>query len=74
MFTSRFVRPSEWAELQLPQFERDRSGYSRWSDELGIALRELFCLGRTLHDFAKVSMSVKDSKLCLSWLFAEPNL
>ncbi|KAI5349826.1 hypothetical protein L3X38_002715 [Prunus dulcis] len=28
MFTSRFVRPFEWAELQLPQFERDRSGYA----------------------------------------------
>ncbi|KAI5343622.1 hypothetical protein L3X38_011498 [Prunus dulcis] len=49
----------EWAELQLLQFEGDRSGYSRGFDGLGIALRALFCLSRTLHGFAEVSTFVK---------------
>ncbi|KAI5311982.1 hypothetical protein L3X38_041155 [Prunus dulcis] len=73
MFTSRFVRPFEWAELQLLQFEEGRSGYSRGFDGLGIAIRALFCLSRTLHEFAEVSTFVKTQTL-LVLAFAEPNL
>ncbi|KAI5311978.1 hypothetical protein L3X38_041151 [Prunus dulcis] len=73
MFTSRFVRPFEWVELQLLQFEGGRSGYSRGFDRLGIALRALFCLSRTLHEFAEVSKFVKTQTL-LVLAFAEPNL
>ncbi|KAI5323790.1 hypothetical protein L3X38_032862 [Prunus dulcis] len=63
----------EWAELQFLQFEGGRSGCSRGLDELGIALRALFCLSRTLHEFAEVSTSVKTQTL-LVLAFAEPNL
>ncbi|KAI5329633.1 hypothetical protein L3X38_029030 [Prunus dulcis] len=63
----------EWAELQLLQFEGDRSGYSRGFDGLEIALRVLFCLSRTLHGFAEVSTFVKTQTL-LVLAFAEPNL
>ncbi|KAI5334580.1 hypothetical protein L3X38_024713 [Prunus dulcis] len=35
--------------------------YSRWSVELGIALRELFCLSRALPEFSGVSTFVKTS-------------
>ncbi|KAI5321897.1 hypothetical protein L3X38_030969 [Prunus dulcis] len=63
----------EWATLQLLQFEGGRSGCSRGFDELGIALRALFCLSRTLHEFAEVSTSVKTQTL-LVLAFAEPNL
>ncbi|KAI5317744.1 hypothetical protein L3X38_037451 [Prunus dulcis] len=63
----------EWAELQLLQFEGDRSGYSRGFDGLEIALRALFCLSRTLHGFAEVSTFVKTQTL-LVLAFAEPNL
>ncbi|KAI5312957.1 hypothetical protein L3X38_042131 [Prunus dulcis] len=72
-FSSRFVRPFEWAELQLLLLGRDRRGYSRWSDELGIALRELFCLNRALPEFSGVSTFVKTQTL-LVLAFAEPNL
>ncbi|KAI5342198.1 hypothetical protein L3X38_010073 [Prunus dulcis] len=70
MLSSRFVRPFEWAELQLLLLERDRSGYSRWSDEL---LRELFCLNRALPEFSGVFTFVKIQTL-LVLAFAEPNL
>ncbi|KAI5350286.1 hypothetical protein L3X38_003177 [Prunus dulcis] len=63
----------EWAELQLLQFEGDRSGYSRGFDGLEIALRALFCLSRTLQGFAEVSMFVKTQTLFVL-AFAEPNL
>ncbi|KAI5312474.1 hypothetical protein L3X38_005519 [Prunus dulcis] len=63
----------EWAELQLLQFEGGRSGCSRGFDGLGIALRALFCLSRTLHEFAEVSTFVKTQTL-LALAFAEPNL
>ncbi|KAI5319053.1 hypothetical protein L3X38_038761 [Prunus dulcis] len=72
-FSSRFVRPFEWAELQLLLLGRDRSGYSRWSDELGTALRELFCLNRALPEFSGVSTFVKTQTL-LVLAFAEPSL
>ncbi|KAI5328217.1 hypothetical protein L3X38_027614 [Prunus dulcis] len=62
-FSSRFVRPFEWAELQLLLLGRDKSGYSRWSDELGIALRELFCLNRALPEVSGVSTFVKTRTL-----------
>ncbi|KAI5325192.1 hypothetical protein L3X38_034266 [Prunus dulcis] len=62
-FSSRFVRPFEWAELQLLLLGRDRSGYSRWSDELGIALREFFCLNRALPEVSGVSTFVKTRTL-----------
>ncbi|KAI5316919.1 hypothetical protein L3X38_036628 [Prunus dulcis] len=38
-------------KLQLLLLERDRSGYSRWSDELRIVLRELFCLNKARPEF-----------------------
>ncbi|KAI5312954.1 hypothetical protein L3X38_042128 [Prunus dulcis] len=60
-------------KLQLLLLGRDRSGYSRWSDELGIALRELFCLNRALPEFSGVSTFVKTQTL-LVLAFAEPNL
>ncbi|KAI5347554.1 hypothetical protein L3X38_000441 [Prunus dulcis] len=63
----------EWAELQLLQFQGGRSGCSRGFDGLGIVLRALFCLSRTLHEFAEVSMPVKTQTL-LALAFAEPNL
>ncbi|KAI5337990.1 hypothetical protein L3X38_017261 [Prunus dulcis] len=63
----------EWAELQLLQFEGGRSGCSRGFDGLRIALRALFCLSRTLHEFAEVSTFVKTQTL-LALAFAEPNL
>ncbi|KAI5338695.1 hypothetical protein L3X38_017967 [Prunus dulcis] len=63
----------EWAELQLLQFEGGRSGCSRRFDGLGIALRALFCLSRTLHEFVEVSTFVKTQTL-LALAFAEPNL
>ncbi|KAI5338149.1 hypothetical protein L3X38_017424 [Prunus dulcis] len=72
-FSSGFVRPFGWAELQLLLLERDRSDYSRWSDELGIALRELFCLNRALPEFSGVSTLVK-TQILLILAFAEPNL
>ncbi|KAI5316628.1 hypothetical protein L3X38_036335 [Prunus dulcis] len=50
----------EWAELQLLQFEGGRSGCSRGFDELGIALRALFRLSRTLHEFAEVSTTARE--------------
>ncbi|KAI5342195.1 hypothetical protein L3X38_010070 [Prunus dulcis] len=70
MLSSRFVRPFEWAELQLLLLERDRSGYSRWSDEL---LHELFYLNRALPEFSGVFTFVKIQTL-LVLAFAEPNL
>ncbi|KAI5355553.1 hypothetical protein L3X38_008448 [Prunus dulcis] len=73
MLSSRFVRPFEWAELWLLLLERDRSGYSRWSDQLGIALCELFCLNRALPEFSGVFTFVKIQTL-LVLAFAEPNL
>ncbi|KAI5339015.1 hypothetical protein L3X38_018287 [Prunus dulcis] len=60
-------------KLQLLLLGRDRSGYSRWSDELGIILRELFCLNRALPEFSGVSTFVKTQTL-LVLAFAEPNL
>ncbi|KAI5325291.1 hypothetical protein L3X38_034365 [Prunus dulcis] len=50
-FSSRFMRPFEWAELQLLLLERDRSGYSRWCDELRIVPRELSCLNKARPEF-----------------------
>ncbi|KAI5340420.1 hypothetical protein L3X38_019694 [Prunus dulcis] len=61
------------SKLQLLLLERDRSGYSRWSDELRIVLRELFCLNKTRPEFSGVSTSVKTQTL-LVLAFAEPNL
>ncbi|KAI5323326.1 hypothetical protein L3X38_032398 [Prunus dulcis] len=72
-FLHAFVRPIEWAELWLLLLERDRSGYSRWSDQLGIALRELFCLNRALPEFSGVFTFVKIQTL-LVLAFAKPNL
>ncbi|KAI5323273.1 hypothetical protein L3X38_032348 [Prunus dulcis] len=70
---SRFFSCLRLAELQLLLLERDRSGYSRWSDELRIVLRELFCLNKTRPEFSGISTSVKTQTL-LILAFAEPNL
>ncbi|KAI5328469.1 hypothetical protein L3X38_027866 [Prunus dulcis] len=71
----RFRCGLDWTrlELWLLLLERDRSGYSRWSDQLGIALRELFCLNRALPEFSGVFTFVKIQTL-LVLAFAEPNL
>ncbi|KAI5312609.1 hypothetical protein L3X38_041782 [Prunus dulcis] len=71
--TMYWSNKSAFFELQLLLLGRDRSGYSRWSDELGIILRELFCLNRALPEFSGVSTFVKTQTL-LVLAFAEPNL
>ncbi|KAI5320934.1 hypothetical protein L3X38_040642 [Prunus dulcis] len=73
MFSSRFVRLLSGQNCSFFSLKGTEVAVLRGLDELGIALRALFCLSRTLHEFAEVSTSVKTQTL-LVLAFAEPNL
>ncbi|KAI5338852.1 hypothetical protein L3X38_018124 [Prunus dulcis] len=55
-------------KLQLLLLERDRSGYSRWFDELRIVLRELFCLNKARPEFFWGLHVCEDSNSACLWL------